>query len=122
MNQDKVIFVELSGSQLHDSQMAQSMIQLLNVKAIERFVADKGYDDNQLRSWLNSNDIKADIPQRKNHKEEKFYDKIIYRERRRVENMFAKIKENRRLAMRFDKLDTSFMGFLVLAFIKMEVC
>jgi hypothetical protein len=36
--------------------------------------------------------------------------------------MFAKIKENRRLALRVDKLDTSFMAFIALAFIKMQVC
>jgi hypothetical protein len=35
--------------------------------------------------------------------------------------MFQKIKENRRLALRVDKLDSTFMAFLALAFIKLEV-
>jgi transposase len=122
MNKDKVLFAELSGAQVHDFKMAQPMMQILNTRSMDRFVADRGYDDDKLRTWLNGLNINADIPPRKNRKEEKFYDKLIYRERRRIENMFAKIKENRRLALRVDKLDTSFMGFLVLAFIKMEVC
>jgi hypothetical protein len=36
----------------------------------------------------------------------------------RIENPFAKLKENRRLALRVDKLEATFGGFLTLAFIK----
>lgn len=122
MGADSVLCVELSGAQTHDSQMAEPMLGLLNKQAIKRFVADKGYDDDDLIAWLKTQNIRAEIPPRDNRKEKRFYDKTVYAWRRRVENMFAKIKENRRLAMRVDKLDTSFMAFLALAFIKMEVC
>lgn len=122
MGKDDVLCVQLSGAETHDSKMAEPMMMLLNTSAIERFIADKAYDDDDLIFWLKSEHIHAEIPPRKNRIDQRFYDKTVYRWRRRVENMFTKIKENRRLALRVDKLDTSFMGFLALAFIKMEVC
>ena len=122
MGKDDVLCVQLSGAETHDSEMAEPMMMLLNTSAIERFVADKAYDDDALIFWLNSESIHAEIPPRKNRIDQRFYDKTVYRWRRRVENMFTKIKENRRLALRVDKLDTSFMGFLALAFIKQQVC
>jgi transposase len=45
-----------------------------------------------------------------------------YKWRHRVENLFQRIKENRRLAMRYEKLDSTFAGFLALALLKLEVC
>lgn len=122
MSADSVLCVELSGAEKHDSQMAEPMMALLNTQAIERFVGDKGYDDDDLIAWLKTQHIHAEIPPRDNRKFKRFYDKTVYVWRRRIENMFAKIKENRRLALRVDKLDTSFMAFLALAFIKMQVC
>jgi transposase len=122
MGAQDVLCVELSGAEKHDSQMAQPMMNLLNTQAIERFVADKGYDDDDLIAWLKTHNIHAEIPPRDHRILKRFYDKTVYAWRRRIENMFAKIKENRRLALRVDKLDTSFMAFLALAFIKMQVC
>lgn len=122
MGKDDPLCVQLSGAEMHDSQAAQEMVGLLNAEEIDRFVADKAYDDDDLRSELDARNIRPEIPPRKNRLEKRFYDKTVYAWRRRIENMFQKIKENRRLALRVDKLDTSFMGFLVLAFIKMIVC
>jgi hypothetical protein len=39
-----------------------------------------------------------------------------------MENLFAKRTENRRLALRVDKLEATFAGFIALALIKMDVC
>jgi len=114
--------VQLSGAQVHDSQPAQEMVLQLNTKDIKRFVADKGYDDDSLRDALKRSDITPEIPPRCNRVERRWYDKTVYAWRRRIENMFQKIKENRRLAMRYDKLDITFMAFIALAFIKLQVC
>ena len=69
-----------------------------------------------------SHQIRSEIPSRENRKQKRFFDKTVYAWRRRIENMFQKIKDNRRIAMRVDKLDTSFMGFIALALLKLEVC
>ena len=45
---------------------------------------------------------------------ERVYDKIMYRWRHLVENYFAKIKEFRGIATRYDKTDTSYAANLTL--------
>jgi transposase len=122
MGRDDPVMVRLTGADVHDSRPAQEMVLQLETQEIERFVADKGYDDDDLRDLLKRQQIVPEIPPRKNRTEERFYDKTVYVWRRRIENMFQKIKENRRLAMRFDKLDVTFMAFIALAFIKLQVC
>jgi transposase len=102
--------------------MAYRMMDGLNLKAVKRFVADKGYDDDKLIWWLKTQDIKSEIPPRCNRKIKRLYDKTVYAWRRRIENLFAKLKENRRLALRVDKLEATFGGFIALALIKMDVC
>lgn len=122
MGKDDAICVELTGAQVHDSQKAQEMMMLLNTAEIKHFVADKAFDDEALRVWLKSQNIHPEIPSRRNKIDKDFYDATIYKWRRLIENLFQKIKENRRLAMRFDKLDATFMGFIALSLIKIEVC
>ncbi len=47
---------------------------------------------------------------------------VLYKLRHKIKNLFCKIKENRRPMMRVDKLDSSFMRFIILNLIKIEVC
>lgn len=85
-------------------------------------IEDKGYDDDKHRKNLLSNNNIPVIPGRKNRKEIILYDKIKHKLRVLVENFFAKLKENRRLSMRFDKSDTAFLAFIALAAIKLYLC
>ena len=43
-------------------------------------------------------------------------DKAAYRQRNRIERLFAKIKEFRRVATRYEKLKETFVGLLYLVF------
>ena len=81
-------------------------------------VEDKGYDSDEHRENLLSRYNIPVIPGRKNRKTKIIYDKEIYNFRRKIEIFFGKIKENKRLALRFDKSDESFLGFLAIASIK----
>lgn len=81
-------------------------------------VEDKGYDSDEHRENLISRHNIPVIPGRKNRKVKIIYDKKIYQIRRNIEIFFGKIKENKRVAMRFDKSDESFLGFLAMASIK----
>lgn len=85
-------------------------------------IEDKGYDDDKHRKNLLSNNNISVIPGRKNRKEIILYDKIKYKLRALIENFFAKLKENRRLSMRFDKSDNAFLAFIALAAIKLYLC
>ena len=116
------IFVQITGANTSDAKPAVEMLNLLNHKAINRFVGDKAYDTNKIRQELDDMDIKAEIPNKRNRKKTFRFDQTIYKWRYRIENLFCRIKENRRLSMRCDKLDTSFLAFIALAFIKLIVC
>jgi len=80
---------------------------------------DKGYDSNKHRDFLFSNNNKAVIPPKKNRKIKIEYDKKLYKKRSVIETIFGKIKENRRLANRFEKNDLNFMGMIAMGLIRM---
>lgn len=81
-------------------------------------VEDMGYDSDAHRDRLRSNNNVPVIPGRKNRKIKIDYDKTIYKLRRNIEIFFGKLKENKRLSMRFEKHDSAFLGFIALAAIK----
>ena len=78
-------------------------------------VADKGYDSQALREWLEERGTDAVIPPRKNRKIQYDYDAAIYRQRNVIERMFCRLKDWRRIATRFDRNLKSFMGAIALA-------
>jgi len=43
----------------------------------------------------------------------------MYRKRHIIERLFGSLKENKRLAMRFDKLDSTFLSFIALGLAKL---
>jgi transposase len=81
-------------------------------------VADKGYYGNALRGQIENAGLEAVIPFRKCCKIRPEIDRNRYRDRNIVERFIGKIKENRRVATRYDKKATHFAGFLILAAIK----
>ncbi len=55
------------------------------------------------------------IPPRSNRKEPRSYDKHLYKERHLVENFFARLKQYRAIATRYDKTARNFLGAIHLA-------
>ena len=82
------------------------------------FTEDIGYDSDPHRTKLIANNNTPVIPGKKNRVIPISYDKEKYRLRRKIEIFFGKFKENKRLAMKHDKLDKSFLGFIALGAIK----
>jgi transposase len=76
--------------------------------SFDALLADKAFDADWLRKELNGRGAMAVIPPRSNRKVQYVYDKAMYQWRHLVENYFAKIKEFRGIATRYDKTDTSF--------------
>lgn len=52
------------------------------------------------------------IPAKRNRKLQRSYDAVFYRERNRIERLFSKLKQFRRVATRYAKLLANFMGFV----------
>ena len=55
------------------------------------------------------------IPGKKNRKVEIEYDKTLYKQRHKVENMFARLKDWRRIATRYDRCAHTFFSAICIA-------
>jgi transposase len=105
----------LTGGNSHDVSVADHLFEnVFGCYVLE----DKGYDSDAHRDFLKSQNNIPVIPGRKNRKEPIIYDKILYKMRKDIEIFFGKLKENKRLAMRYDKHDHVFLAFIALASIK----
>ena len=78
---------------------------------------DKAYDTNAMRALLKSKGIEAVIPPKAHRVELIDYDKPSYRQRNKVERLFNKLKQFRRVATRYEKLKENFLAFVTLALI-----
>ena len=82
---------------------------------IKRLIADKAYDANSLRQLLADQGAKAVIPSTTSRRQPIPYDKTLYRQRNVIERMFARLKDFRRVATRYDKLARNFLAGVMIA-------
>ena len=74
-----------------------------------------GYDSDWFRAALTERGITPCIPPRKNRKVQYHYDKVLYRQRHKIDNVFARIKDWRRVAARYDRCAHTFMSAISIA-------
>jgi transposase len=86
----------------HDVMMAEELVSAAG--PIERPIADKAYDTNRLRSFLQQRGIETVIPSSGRRKPLIPHDREAYRQRNLIERMFARLKDFRHIATRYDKL------------------
>lgn len=83
---------------------------------VKGFLADKAYDAaERVLDVLDQADVEAVIPPKANRKEPRKYDEDVYKERALIENFFAKLKQYRAIATRYDKRAKTFLGAIHLA-------
>ena len=80
---------------------------------IDALLADRGYDADAIREELA--EAKAVIPAKANRRDPMPHDRVKYRWRARIERLFNKLKNWRRVATRYDKTAESYIGFISLA-------
>jgi transposase len=78
-------------------------------------LADRGYDADWYREALQDKGITPCIPGRKSCAKPVKYDKRRYRRRNRIEIMFGRLKDWRRLATRYDRCPKVFLSSVALA-------
>ena len=78
-------------------------------------LADRGYDADWFREALKDKGIKVCIPGRKSRKKAVKYDKRRYKRRNRIEIMFGRLKDWRRVATRYDRCPETFFSAIMLA-------
>lgn len=80
-------------------------------------LADRGYDADWFRKALLSKGIAPCIPGRRNRKESVSYDKELYKQRHKIEIMFGRLKDWRRIATRYDRCAHTFFSAICIAVI-----
>lgn len=109
--------------QAHDAPLLMPIVDATAERVvIDEVVGDRGFDSDPLRCELLDRDIAPQIPSRKNRVDPWPYDREVYRGRNKVERLFAKLKQFRRVATRYDKLKKTFLGMihLALGFIRLK--
>jgi len=103
----------LSEGQMSDYKGAALMIDAFpKAKAL---LGDKGYDADWFRQALSERGITPLIPSKTNRKAQIDYDKTLYRQRHKIENMFGRLKDWRRVHTRYDRCAHTFMSAICIA-------
>lgn len=104
--------LEITEGQRNDYVVAEAL-----TKDVTRanLIADRGYDGDSLLDSLRARECLAVIPSKKNRKMPRLLNKELYVERHLVECFFQKLKRNRRVATRYEKLATNFLAIVFLA-------
>lgn len=90
--------------------------KLLPGLGADTVLADKAYDaDKRVIEPLQAQGKTAVIPPKRNRTTPREYDKELYKARHLIENFFAKLKQYRAIATRYDKRAVNFLGAIYLA-------
>ena len=81
----------------------------------DAYLGDKGYDSDKVVKAAQRRGAEAIIPPKKNRKIAREYDKHTYKERMKVECFFSLLKQNRRVATRYEKTKRNFLSFVHVA-------
>ena len=84
--------------------------KLIEGLTAENLLADKGYDTDAIIEQAIKQGMKAQIPPKRNRKEQRDYDKELYKLRHLVENAFLHLKRWRGIATRYAKCTASFLA------------
>ncbi|WP_323008237.1 IS5 family transposase [Paracoccus sp. (in: a-proteobacteria)] len=88
---------------------------LSSLPNVDWLLGDRGYDADWFREALKDKGIRACIPGRKQRKKTVKYDKRRYKRRNRIEIMFGRLKDWRRVATRYDRSPKVFLSAIALA-------
>ena len=103
----------LTAGQVSDYTGARALVSSL--PASDWLLGDRGYDADWFRESLVNMGITPCIPGRKSREKPVKYDKRRYKRRNRIEIMFGRLKDWRRVATRYDRCPKVFLSAIALA-------
>lgn len=109
----KPLILLLTEGQVSDYRGAAKILPALPPADI--LIADKGYDSDWFRQALIELGIEPCIPGRNGRKKPVEYDEHTYKQRNRIERMFGRLKDWRRIATRYDRCAHAFMSAIAIA-------
>jgi transposase len=103
----------LSGGEAHDLVGADHLLPDMQADTL---IADKAFDaDKRVIEPLSAAGKTAVIPPRSNRRSPRSFDRDLYKARHLIENFFAKLKQFRAIATRYDKTARNFLAAVHLA-------
>ncbi|MXZ23458.1 MAG: IS5 family transposase [Caldilineaceae bacterium SB0665_bin_21] len=102
----------LTPGQAHDRPQAEGLLEGFHPDYV---LADRSYDDDDLRRYIVAQRAEPVIPGRRNRREPIAYDRVLYRERNIVERSIGWLKQGRRIAICYEKTAASYLGFVLFA-------
>jgi transposase len=103
----------LSEGQMSDYKGAALMLGLL--PRAKTMLGDRGYDADWFRNALMARGITPCIPSKINRKIQIPHNRSLYRQRHKIENMFGKLKDWRRIHTRYDRCAHTFFSAICIA-------
>lgn len=119
--------VTATAGQKHEAPEFQNLMQacLINTfrkaRRPEALAGDKGYSSNAIRSYISKLEIDDVIPTRSNEARGMDFDRSLYRRRNIIERLIGWLKENRRIATRFEKTIDSYIAMIHIAIARMII-
>jgi transposase len=107
----------LTPGEAHDNRLCPVLLAGLRPQTM--LLADRGYDADWIRAFVNQQNAWANIPPKLNRKDPICFSPHLYRARNLVERFFNRIKQCRRIATRYDKLAANYLAFIKLASIRL---
>ena len=104
----------LSGGNRSGICMAQELLEPFDLTG-KLIFADKGYDSDKFVKWIEKRGGVAVIPSRITAKNPREIDWFTYKERHLIENLFLKLRNNRRFATRYEKKAVYFQAVTFIA-------
>jgi len=80
-----------------------------------RLGGDKAYSNQHIRTSLRRRKIGIVIPRPRNQRRRGPFDQTRYRQRNQVERFFNRLKQNRRVATRYEKRATMYLAVVTVA-------
>jgi transposase len=88
---------------------------VLALGVVLRVVCDRAYSSAAWRALIRERGAEPVVPAHPTHKSAPPHDPVAYRRRHKVENLWARLKERRAVATRYEKTAASYLGDLHLA-------
>ncbi len=113
----------LTPGQVHESQAFEAVMARGAVRRDgpgrpkqrpHRLSGDKAYSTNAIRQYLRRHHIRVTIPRKANEHRRGSFDRELYKERNRVERLINHLKQNRRLATRYEKRGENYRAMWVI--------
>lgn len=90
-------------------------VLLASLPQARELLADRDYDADWFRNALSRKGITLCIPGRRSRKTPVAYDKELYKQWNKIEIMFGRLKDWRRIATRYDRCAHTFFSAICIA-------